>query len=124
LKGDLILEASFQFPEGITDAMKTRRRETMLKRNSSQPVQWPNAGSIFKNPSGDYAARLIQEAGLKGCTVGGAEISELHSNFIINRGGATAADVLALIAIARDEVKKKLGVDLELEIKLVGFEGG
>lgn len=122
LQGDLILEASFQFPEGVTDAMKTKRRETMLKRNSSQPVQWPNAGSIFKNPPGDYAARLIQEAGLKGRTVGAAEISDLHANFIINRGDATAADVLALIDIAHDEVLKKFGIDLELEIKLVGFE--
>jgi len=122
LQGDLILEASFRFPEGVTDAMKTKRRETMLKRNSSQPVQWPNAGSIFKNPKGDYAARLIQEAGLKGRTVGAAEISDLHANFIINRGGATSADVMALIGIAHDEVKEKFGVDLELEIKLVGFE--
>jgi UDP-N-acetylmuramate dehydrogenase len=122
LHGDLILEASFEFPEGITDAMKTKRRETMLKRNNSQPVQWPNAGSIFKNPPGEYAARLIQESGLKGRVVGAAEISDLHANFIINRGGATASDVMALIEIARTEVKKKMGVELELEIKLVGFE--
>jgi UDP-N-acetylmuramate dehydrogenase len=122
LQGDLILEATFEFPEGVTDAMKTRRRETMLKRNSSQPVQWPNAGSIFKNPPGDFAARLIQESGLKGRTVGGAEISDLHANFIINRGGATARDVMELVGIARDEVLKKFGVELELEIKLVGFE--
>lgn len=122
LHGDLILEASFSFPEGPTDQMKVMRRETMLKRNTSQPVQWPNAGSIFKNPPGDYAARLIQECGLKGRTAGGAEISELHANFIINKGDATAHDVLTLIALARDEVKKKFDIDLELEIKLVGFE--
>ena len=122
LQGDVILEASFEFPEGMPEQMKVTRRQTMLRRNSSQPVQWPNAGSIFKNPPGDYAARLIQEAGLKGRTVGGAEISEMHANFIINRGGATAADVMALIAIAREEVLRKFGVELQLEIKLVGFE--
>jgi UDP-N-acetylmuramate dehydrogenase len=122
LQGDVILEASFEFPEGMPETMKVTRRQTMLKRNSSQPVQWPNAGSIFKNPPGDYAARLIQEAGLKGRSVGGAEISELHANFIINRDGATAADVMALIAMAREEVAKRFGVELQLEIKLVGFE--
>lgn len=122
LQGDLILEASFVFPEGRTDSMKTFRRETMLKRNSSQPVQWPNAGSIFKNPPGHYAAKLIQECGLKGRRIGNAEISELHANFIINRGGASANDVLMLAEIARGTVKKKFGIDLELEIKLVGFE--
>lgn len=122
LLGDLILEATFGFPEGPADQMKVYRREMMMKRNNSQPVQFPNAGSIFKNPPGDYAARLIQECGLKGRSVGGAEISELHANFIINRGGATAGDVLALVAIARDEVREKFGIELELEIKLVGFE--
>lgn len=125
LQGDLILEATFSFPHGPADSidsMKTFRRETMLKRNSSQPVQWPNAGSIFKNPPGTYAAKLIQECGLKGCRVGDAEISELHANFIINCGAATAHDVLALIGIVRDKVKEQLGIELELEIKLVGFE--
>lgn len=122
LQGDLILEATFSFPHGPSDTMKTFRRETMLKRNSSQPVQWPNAGSIFKNPPGMYAAKLIQECGLKGYSVGDAEVSELHANFIINRGAATAHDVLALIGIVRDTVREQLGIELDLEIKLVGFE--
>ncbi len=122
LQGDVILEASFDFPEGISETMKVTRRQMMLKRNASQPVQWPNAGSIFKNPPGDYAARLIQEAGLKGRTAGGAEISEQHANFIINRGGATARDVIALIDLAREEVMGRFGIELQLEIKLVGFE--
>jgi len=123
LAGTLVLEAGFRFPEGDRDAMREQRRSTMLKRNTSQPVQWPNAGSIFKNPPGDYAARLIEAAGLKGMRVGGAEISELHANFIINREAATARDVLALIRIARDEVERRFSVRLELEIKLVGFNG-
>jgi UDP-N-acetylmuramate dehydrogenase len=124
LAGDVVLEASFRFPEGSADEMKTIRRETMLKRNRSQPVQFPNAGSIFKNPPGDYAARLIEGSGLKGRRVGNAEISELHANFIINVGGASAHDVLALAAIARDEVWRRFGVALELEIKPIGFDAG
>lgn len=123
LASDVVLEASFRFPEGSTEEMKTIRRETMLRRNRSQPVQFPNAGSIFKNPPGDYAARLIEACGLKGRRVGGAEISELHANFIVNRGGATAADVLALAAIARDGVLGSFGVELELEIKVIGDRG-
>ncbi len=122
LRGSVVLEATFEFPEGLPDEMKTIRRETLLKRNASQPVRWPNAGSIFKNPPGDYAARLIQECGLKGRRVGGAEIAELHANFIINTDGATAADVIALMKIARDEVRDRFGVELEPEIKFVGFE--
>jgi len=122
LQGDVILEAVFDFPAGIPETMKVVRRETMLKRNSSQPVQWPNAGSIFKNPPGDYAARLIQECGLKGERVGGAAISEQHANFIVNLEGATARDVRALIERARCAVRERFGVELELEIKLVGFQ--
>lgn len=122
LQGDVILDAVFDFPAGIPETMKVMRRETMLKRNSSQPVQWPNAGSIFKNPPGDYAARLIQECGLKGEQVGGASISEQHANFIVNLGGATARDVRTLIERARLAVHERFGVELELEIKLVGFQ--
>jgi UDP-N-acetylmuramate dehydrogenase len=122
LQGDVILEATFDFPRGESEPMKTIRRETMLKRNTTQPVKWPNAGSIFKNPPGGFAAKLIQECGLKGRSVGGAEISDLHANFIINRDGATAQDVLMLIDIVRDEVRRKFAVELELEIKLIGFE--
>ncbi len=122
LQGDVVLEAVFDFPRGMPEKMKIVRRETMLKRNSSQPVQWPNAGSIFKNPPGDYAARLIQECGLKGEAVGKAQISEQHANFIINLGGASSRDVLTLIGIARQAVREKFGIELELEIKLVGFQ--
>ncbi len=122
LEGDVILEATFDYPSGDAATMKTMRRETMLKRNNSQPVKWPNAGSIFKNPPGTFAAKLIQECDLKGRRVGDAEISDLHANFIINLGAATAHDVLMLIDIARDAVKRKFDIDLELEIKPVGFQ--
>lgn len=123
LVGDVILQAAFNFPDGVPEEMKKIRRQTMTKRNTSQPVQWPNAGSIFKNPPGDHAARLIQECGLKGSRCGGAEISELHANFIVNRGDATATDVLSLIRVARQAVREKFNVELELEIKLVGAHG-
>ncbi len=124
LVGDVILEGAFRFPEGVPEEMMKVRRETMTKRNTSQPVQWPNAGSIFKNPPGDYAARLIQECGLKGTKCGGAEISELHANFIINRGDATANDVMSLIEVARRSVREKFNIELELEIKLIGAHSG
>lgn len=122
LHGDVILEATFEFPQGVSEEMRMIRRATMLKRNTSQPVKWPNAGSIFKNPPGHFAAKLIQDCGLKGCRVGDAEISDLHANFIINLGGASAHDVLTLIDIAREAVRARFGIELELEIKLVGFE--
>ena len=77
-------------------------------------------GSMFKNPSGDYAGRLIEAAGLKGTAIGDAQISNLHANFFINRGGASAADVYALIELARSEVAVQFDVDLELEIELIG----
>lgn len=119
---DIILEAAFDFPEGLSEPLKKRRRELLVKRNAAQPVNWPNAGSIFKNPEGGYAAVLIQECGLKGTRVGGAEISELHANFIVNVDNALAADVLELIRIAQKAVAEKFDIRLELEIKLIGFE--
>ncbi|HET7153350.1 MAG TPA: UDP-N-acetylmuramate dehydrogenase [Candidatus Kapabacteria bacterium] len=122
LQGEIVLGARFKFPHGDKEEMKTVRRETMLKRNSSQPVQFPNAGSIFKNPQGAYAAVLIQECGLKGTWRGGAEISEQHGNFIINKERASANDVLELIRLIRQTVHEKKNVKLELEVKLVGFD--
>lgn len=122
LANDIILEAAFRFPEGEPDPLKKVRRELIVKRNAAQPVNWPNAGSIFKNPPGNFAAVLIQECELKGTQIGGAQISELHANFIINVEGASSADVLALIRLIRREVQARFGILLELEIKLIGFE--
>ncbi|MGE3800312.1 MAG: UDP-N-acetylmuramate dehydrogenase [Candidatus Kapaibacterium sp.] len=121
LVNDIVLEATFRFPEGVPEPMKVKRRELLIKRNASQPVNWPNAGSIFKNPPDDYAARLIEECGLKGRRVGGAQISELHANFIINVDNASANDVVELMVIAREAVIEKFNVRLEPEIKLIGF---
>jgi UDP-N-acetylmuramate dehydrogenase len=90
------------------------------RRRSTQPLAQPNSGSVFVNPPGDFAGRLIEKAGLKGTTIGGAQVSERHANFIVNLGGARAADVVALIAKARQAVLDMAGIDLKPEVKLVG----
>ncbi|MEK6606821.1 MAG: UDP-N-acetylmuramate dehydrogenase [Myxococcota bacterium] len=92
------------------------------RRRAREPAGVANAGSIFKNPPGDFAGRLIEQCGLKGRRVGGAEISPAHANWFVNAGGATARDLLALVAIARDEVRARFGVELDLEVKVVGEE--
>jgi UDP-N-acetylmuramate dehydrogenase len=94
-------------------------RRHIERRNATQPLELPNAGSIFRNPPGDYAARLIESAGAKGLRVGGAQVSEKHANFIVNRGGATCADVLALVDQVKDVVRRVHGVDLELEVHIL-----
>lgn len=121
LQRDVVLEGLFRMPEGNKADMMRVRREFLIKRNQSQPLNFPNSGSIFKNPAGTYAAKLIEEAGLKGTRHGGAEVSEKHANFIVNRDRATAADVLALMRIVRLKVLSKSGITLEPEVKLVGF---
>jgi UDP-N-acetylmuramate dehydrogenase len=95
----------------------------LARRAATQPLDVPSCGSVFKNPPGDYAGRLIEAAGLKGEQVGGARISDVHANFIVNRGGATAADVLALVARARERVAAATGIELETEVRIVGRNG-
>jgi UDP-N-acetylmuramate dehydrogenase len=97
-------------------------RELRDRRHAREPKGFPNAGSIFKNPPGEYAGRLIEAAGLKGRRVGGAEISPKHANWIVNAGSATCADVLELAAIARDAVAAHAGINLEMEVKVIGHE--
>ncbi|MBV8151933.1 MAG: UDP-N-acetylmuramate dehydrogenase, partial [Candidatus Eremiobacteraeota bacterium] len=92
----------------------------LVRRKSTQPLQWPNAGSCFRNPPNDTAGRLIEAAGAKGWRCGGAEVSQLHANFIVNSGGATAEDITTLLARVRRSVSEQFGVDLELEVHLVG----
>ncbi len=122
LGNDIVVQARFKFPSGDIEQMRKIRREILIKRNQTQPVNFPNAGSIFKNPPGSFAGKLIEEAGLKGVQIGGAQISEKHANFIINKGNATAKDVIELIKLARSKVYEKFGVKLELEIRLIGFK--
>ncbi|MFN4111558.1 MAG: UDP-N-acetylmuramate dehydrogenase [Ignavibacteria bacterium] len=121
LEGKIILSAEFQLQTGDKEKAKARRKELLLKRNQSQPVELPNAGSIFKNPPNDFAARLIEQAGLKGFTIGGAKVSEKHANFIVNFNNASANDVLKLMKIIQESVYQKFGIELEPEIKMVGF---
>lgn len=122
LKSTVIMQARFTLPHGEKAELLRLRKNHMIHRNQTQPVEIPNAGCIFKNPDGFKAAILIEECGLKGERLGGALVSPKHSNFIVNTGNATANDVLGLVKMVRDAVKKSNGVELELEIKLVGFE--
>ena len=118
---DIVLSASFRLPKGNKEELSKRRKEFILKRNDTQPLELPNSGSMFKNPPNTYAARLIEQAGLKGKRIGNAQISEKHSNFIVNLGNAQAADILQLVELARRTVYQNSGIQLELEVKLVGF---
>ena len=111
-----ILELAKDNPEKIAERM----RELNQKRNSKQPVQYPSAGSTFKRPEGHFAGKLIEDAGLKGVAVGGAQVSTLHSGFIINRGGATATDILQLISLVQNTVYDRFGVMLEPEVRIIG----
>jgi UDP-N-acetylmuramate dehydrogenase len=115
----VVLEANFRLRQGDRGALETQVADMTARRKASQP---PGAtcGSVFKNPSGDFAGRLIEAAGLKGVCVGNAEISPVHANFVVNHGDASAADVQALIALARQRVLEQAGISLELEIQLVG----
>lgn len=118
---DIVLSASFRLSKGNKEELMSRRREFILKRNVTQPLNLPNSGSMFKNPPGTYAAKLIEQAGLKGKRVGNAQISEKHGNFIVNLGGAKASDVMTLVDLARRTVHQNTGILLELEVKFVGF---
>ncbi len=116
----IIAKAYFKLKKDDQEEIKKRIREFKERRKATQSINLPNAGSIFKNPEGLSAGRLIDEAGLKGTIIGGAQISEVHGNYIVNIGGATAMDVLTLIAMVRDKVFKTKGILLEIEIKVVG----
>ena len=115
----VVLEAEFELRQSTREECEARAAEFTEKRKRTQP---PGAslGSMFKNPPGDYAGRLIEAAGLKGARVGNAEISPVHANFFVNLGGASAKDIYSLICLAREQVRHKFGVTLELEIELVG----
>jgi UDP-N-acetylmuramate dehydrogenase len=119
-KGAVIVRAVFALAPGNPTAIRQQISRWLVRRNASQPVEFRSAGSIFKNPPGDYAGRLVEQAGVKGTRIGGAMISEKHGNFFVNLGEARAADVLALVQIARERVRATAGIDLELEIRVVG----
>ena len=115
----VVLRATVRLRAGEPDAIKARMDELMEKRRRSQPLEYPSAGSTFKRPAGHFAGRLIEDAGLKGTRVGGAEVSTKHAGFIINSGGATCADVLALIEKIQKTVFDAAGVTLEPEVRII-----
>jgi UDP-N-acetylmuramate dehydrogenase len=113
--------AFFRLPAGDGEASRARIKELLSKRIASQPLSLPNAGSVFRNPPGDHAARLIESCGLKGLGRGGARVSEKHANFIVNpKGVARASDIEWLIETVRATVRQKAGVDLHPEVRIIG----
>ena len=116
---DVILRAELQLRAGDREAIRARCRELTEKRKASQPLEWPSAGSAFKRPRVGYAAAMIDEAGLKGYAVGGAQVSEKHAGFVVNRGGATASDVKKLLEDVQKAVYDRSGILLEPEIKIL-----
>lgn len=116
----LILGSTFRLAPGDAAAIRACMDELMERRRSKQPLELPSAGSTFKRPEGCFAAALIEECGLKGTRVGGAQVSEKHAGFLVNRENATCADVLALAALVRETVLRRRGVALEMEIKTLG----
>lgn len=116
----VILSAELKLKKGSYDEIKAAMQEYNKRRSDKQPLSMPSAGSTFKRPEGYFAGKLIQDSGLVGYSVGGAQVSEKHAGFVVNKGGATAADVLALIKHIQDTVKEKFGVCLEPEVRLIG----
>jgi UDP-N-acetylmuramate dehydrogenase len=112
--------ATFKLKRGSSKDSRRKIAELLKRRIATQPLNDPNAGSVFRNPKSDYAARMIEACGLKGHAIGGAAISDKHANFIVNRGGARAADIEALIELAERRVKEKFGIVLEREVRIVG----
>lgn len=118
--GYIVLEAKFLFEKGIYKDIKEKMDEYKKYRVEKQPIEYPSAGSTFKRGEGYITAKLIDDAGLKGYTIGGAEVSEKHAGFVINKGEATAKDILQLIQYIKDTIKEKFGIEIILEIEVIG----
>ena len=118
--GGIVISARFALTPDDPTAIAERMRELNARRRDKQPLNYPSAGSTFKRPEGHFAGALIEQAGLKGRRVGGAQVSEKHAGFIVNTGGATASDILALIGIVQDAVEARFGVRLETEVRVLG----
>lgn len=119
-KGYLVISALLELKEGEAEVIRARMQELKEARTSKQPLEYASAGSTFKRPEGYFAGKLIMDAGLRGFSVGGAEVSEKHCGFVINKGGATAKDVQLLIKEVADRVEERFGVRLEPEVKMLG----
>jgi UDP-N-acetylmuramate dehydrogenase len=118
--GEWFVAATLKLEKGDASGLLEANKKLLAQRSASQPTQQPNAGSVFRNPEGDYAARLIESAGLKGRCVGKACVSQKHANFIVNEGGATAAGIEALIEQVKREVRQQHGVVLQCEVHIIG----
>jgi UDP-N-acetylmuramate dehydrogenase len=118
---DVVLSGWFELPNGNAEELMKVRNDLILQRNRKHPVNYPNCGSVFKNPKETPTAKLVEDAGLKGMICGAAQISEKHANFIVNLGGAKAKDVYHLIQTAQKTVFEKFNIELELEVKLLGY---
>ena len=116
----IVLSAKFKLEDGDKKNIKEIVEDLTNKRESKQPLEYPSAGSTFKRPEGYFAGKLIQDAGLKGYTIGGAAVSEKHSGFVINKNNATARDILNLIHHIQEEVKKQFNVELHPEVRIIG----
>jgi UDP-N-acetylmuramate dehydrogenase len=115
----VIFKAWFRLLQGDPLAIQAKMKETKQKRWAKQPREYPNCGSVFKRPKGHFVGPMLDELGLKGFTIGGAKISEKHSGFIINSGNATGKEILTLIGVIKEKVKRKFGIELELEQKII-----
>lgn len=118
--GEVVLAARFALRPSTPAAVRAAIDRHLAHRRATQPIDQPSFGSVFVNPPGERAGRLVELAGLKGLRIGGAQISSVHANFIVNLGGATAADVLALMARAQEAVRERTGIGLEPEVRIVG----
>ena len=118
-RGDLVLEAEFQFEPGDPREIRERMKELNAKRRDKQPLEFASAGSTFKRPEGHFAGKLIEDAGLRGYRIGDAQVSEKHCGFVVNRGHATAKEVLAVICDVQKKVLESSGVKLEPEVKII-----
>ena len=117
---EIFVAAWLQFARGDGETARQEIKALLNKRIASQPLNLPNAGSVFRNPPGDYAARLIERCGLKGKQTGGAQVSEKHANFIVNTGEASAADIENLINEVQNTVERQTGIRLHPEVKIIG----
>lgn len=118
-KNLVIVSAALSFDKGDPRKIESEIQEYLAKKNTTQPLDHPSAGSVFANPEGFFAGKIIEECGFKGRVVGGAKVSEKHANFIVNLGGATAADVKKIISLIKKSAQEKFGVNLEEEIEIV-----
>ena len=118
--GYIITSARFRLKKDSKEDIRARMADFTERRVTKQPLRYPSAGSTFKRPEGYFAGKLIEDCGLKGASVGGAQVSELHAGFIINKGGATATDILELIGKVQDTVCDRFGVKLEPEVRIIG----